>query len=104
MTQEQFDDLMEQNKNIEWFIDEPGTPDRHARFKNVNLPYYQEGGETSYVMEEFKKMTPDQLIRGINTGYDVEGITRITGYMGLTRNFNKGKQQELKDRVKGQEI
>jgi len=38
------------------------------------------------------------LMRDINRGLEVEGITRITGYMAKVSSWNPGKLGELKDR------
>jgi len=47
-----------------------------------------------------EKYTLDQLVNLTSCGHNVTGITRVTGYMSTTDNWNKGKIAELKDRVR----
>ena len=50
--------------------------------------------------EAIKKYNWETLIKQINA-FDVYHVTRVVGYYSKTRNWNKSKIGELKDRGKG---
>jgi len=71
-------------------------------FRNANLEWYkeEESRSTKVSTSKMREMDIERLKFHVNRGLDVECITRITGYFAKTRSFNKGKEQELKDRVR----
>lgn len=97
MNKEELDQFLESNQNIEW----QEAADA-VLFRNANLPWYQEDAHraTRVTIDKLQQLTPDQLLKSINKGLDVECITRITGYFAKTRSFNPGKTAELKERYK----
>jgi hypothetical protein len=70
------------------------------KFRDVSLLKYQ--NDLNYYTEVpydvMLKIDEDQLLKAIQTGLRVDGITRITGYMSKTSQWNPGKKGELKDR------
>ena len=72
-------------------------------FRNENLSYYinDDTRWTGIEHKDIPKITcEDSLLKLINDKYEVECITRITGYMSKVSGWNKGKIAELHDRRK----
>ncbi|MBW1839801.1 MAG: hypothetical protein JRI49_07675 [Deltaproteobacteria bacterium] len=101
MTQSDLNVLLEKNKNIDCRIDGEFT-----YFRNQVLPWYAKDPEncTRVTKEVFEKLTPEELLKEINRGLEVEQITRITGYFTKVSQWNKGKRGELKDRIRVDEL
>lgn len=99
MTQQQFDSLLETNPNIEWMDDEE---QEQMLFRNTLLQWYTNDTNRATVIryDKLHDMEPSELLKHINKGLEVEGITRITGYFTKIGNWNPGKIGELKDRKK----
>ena len=97
MIQSELTTFLEKNKNIYFRVD-----GEFAYFRNQNLPWYAKDPEncTRVTKEVFEKLTPEELLKEINRGLEVEQITRITGYFTKVSQWNKGKRGELKDRVR----
>jgi len=99
MTRTDLDNFLDQNPHIEWKIGED-----HVLFRNTQLAWYK-NDESRATKVTFKKLdeedfTPKDLRREINRGLEVDGITRITGYMTKVSSWNPGKLGELTDRRK----
>jgi len=95
----QFERFVEQNPHIEYAFVEDGID-----FRNPELPWYGNHPENcihvaGWLMMELE---PDGLLKQINKGCEVDGITRITGYFTKTSSWNKGKLGELRDRYKNE--
>jgi len=101
MSIDELDLFLEKNRNIEWSYNEK---ERCFLFRDTNLPWYYNNVDnaTCITMEKLESMTNDDLIIAIKKGLEVEGITRITGYMTKVSNWNPGKRAELKDRNKNE--
>lgn len=98
-----FNEFLEEHRDIEWqTIQEEETGKWLLLLRRPDLPKYAEepAFASQLTQEEFKIMPKDKLYAWIGGQFDVEGITRITGYMGKIRNFNPGKKGELKERVR----
>lgn len=54
--------------------------------------------------DAWKNLTVPQLRAVTPAGQDVDHISRVTGYFSKTSGWNKGKQQELKDRYRGGDV
>jgi len=69
-------------------------------FRVHGLPWYDNNEQNlSYIpKDKTKTVTPDQLWDEITRGFDVEHITRITGYFTKLSGWNPGKLGELKAR------
>lgn len=97
MTESDLNLFLKKNKNIECEIDNEFT-----YFRNNDLPWYANNPDncTRITKNVFEKLTPEGLTYEINRGFDVEHITRITGYFTKISQWNKGKLGELRDRVR----
>jgi hypothetical protein len=99
MTPEQVEIFVEVSPSI--VIDED-LEKKVLKFRDVSLLKYQ--NDLNYYTEVpydvMLKISEDQLMKAIQTGLRVDGITRITGYMSKTSQWNDGKKAELKDRRK----
>ena len=51
--------------------------------------------------QALEEVTPQQLLKNIVGGRNVEHMTRVVGYYSKTHNWNKSKLGELKDRHEG---
>lgn len=99
MTVGELTDFLKKNTHIEWADD---WDNQRLHFRNTRLPWYQKDKTRSTAIEYhlIDGMNDDDLLRAINRGLEVEGITRITGYFSMVSHFNKGKIGELRDRRK----
>ena len=72
------------NDNFEYYQD-----NNFYYFRNKMLPWYANHPEnyTRIDKQVIKKLSLEQLIKEINRGLEVEGITRITGYFSKTTKF-----------------
>ena len=97
MNKTQLDEFLEANKSIEWQKEEGAM-----LFRNTNLPWYMEEQHraTRITDNKLEELDAQGLMYQINRGFDVDNITRITGYFAKTKNFNPGKRQEVDDRYK----
>lgn len=96
MNREELDNFLEANQNISWNIVDVDS----ILFRNEDLPWYQadKTNATRVPRVAIEKLDEHGLLHQINKGFDVECITRITGYFAKTRAFNPGKIAELNDR------
>jgi hypothetical protein len=103
MTKDEFDDFCESHKDIEWQYDEEK---KEFAFRNICLDWYLADKNRATVVTEdkIKDIKPDDLLKAINSGLEVEQMTRITGYFAKVASFNKGKMGELKDRHKDSSV
>ena len=101
MTQSELNVFLEKNKNIDCRMD-----GKFTYCRNQSLPWYAKNPEncTRITKEVFEKLTPEELLKEINRGLEVEQITRITGYFTKVSQWNKGKLGELKDRIRVDEL
>ena len=99
MTESQFEQFVVDNPHIEYSFGDEGMD-----FRNPELPWYGNHPEnwTHVAGWLMLKLDPAGLLKQINRGYEVEGITRITGYFTKTSSWNKGKLGELRDRYKNE--
>ena len=99
MTNEELTDFLEETMYIECADDEENE---RLLFRNTELDWYlnDENRATAIDYKKVREMTLDELLIEINRGLNVEGITRVTGYWGKVKSFNKGKIGELKNRSK----
>ena len=97
MTQSELIIFLEKNKSIDCHID-----DEFAYFRNQDLPWYAKNPEncTRITKKVFETLAPEDLLKEINKGLELEQITRITGYFTKISQWNKGKRGELTDRVR----
>jgi len=99
MTNEELTEFLENTTYIEWFDD---VDKETMLFRNTELDWYINDEKRATVIDyaKVRELTPDELLVEINRGLNVEGITRVTGYWGKVKSFNKGKIGELKNRSK----
>lgn len=99
MTKLELSKFLEKNKHIEWFDQEAKE---QIYFRNTQLSWYRSNPNRATIVKYYKlhKMSFSDLIKEINRGLEVEGITRITGYFTKVASWNPGKRGELKDRQK----
>ncbi len=97
MTQAELLSFLEANQHIDMVDD---IENEQLCFRNNNLQWYQNGKDrhTAIKYEIIDSMAPDGILSAINKGLEVDGITRITGYMTKVSSWNPGKKAELKDR------
>ena len=97
MTISELDGFLEKHQNIEHVLLED---EGKILFRNTDVAWYQndENRATAVNFEKLNEMDTDSLMREINRGLMVDGITRITGYFTRTSSWNPGKRGELKDR------
>ncbi|MCP4714459.1 MAG: hypothetical protein GY868_05020 [Deltaproteobacteria bacterium] len=97
MTTQELDSFMEKNEHIEFAVNEE---DAQVHFRNTRLDWYRNDEKRSTAVKFWKleKMSSEDLVKEINRGLLVEGITRITGYFTKTNSWNPGKLGELKNR------
>jgi len=71
-------------------------------FRNERLPWFRNNPtrQRLFDCDWLFEHTTDELLAAINRGLEVENITRVTGYMTKTSQWNKGKLGELKERAK----
>ena len=97
MTETEFTDLFDRFPHLEMTSGEGG-----AWFRWNGLPFYDNNPELGLWIEgnRIRDLTADELVDEIKRGFEVDQITRITGYMTRVESWNKGKLGELKDRYK----
>ncbi len=97
MTTQDLDSFLEDNQHIEYAVNEEES---QLHFRNTQLDWYRndECRSTAVKLWKLEQMSGEDLLREINRGLMVEGITRITGYFTKTASWNPGKRGELKDR------
>ena len=96
MTFDLLSEFLEVNPHFEWVIDDE---DESIHFRNTNLSWYSKPERaTTIKLWKLEEMDVEDLIREVNRGLEVEGITRITGYFTKLNSWNPGKLGELKDR------
>lgn len=99
MDKRELDDVLERHKNIEWATEDSGEA---LLFRNTDLAWYMEDPcrSTRMTIGAIQALTEEGFLNQINKGFDVEGITRVTGYFAKVRGFNPGKMGEVHDRVR----
>ena len=101
MKENELNDLLKNKGNLEYHQDKD-----HYYFRNNCLPWYANNPEhcTRIKKTILEKLAQEQLLKEINQGLEVEGITRITGYYTKTAKWNKGKLGELRDRTRYEKL
>jgi hypothetical protein len=100
MTAQQVWDFCELNQHFEC---KDCEEEQVLAFRNNRLDYYKNDPErrTGITYADMDKVKDaEHLVKIINKGYEVDCITRITGYFSKKSQWNPGKLAELKDRRK----
>ena len=99
MTASELTEFLKTNQHIECADD---NESEQLCFRNNSLAWYQNNPEGSTAVKywKIKELDPSGLLNEINRGFQVEGITRITGYFTKVSSWNPGKLAELRDRKK----
>ena len=97
MTELEFQDLFTNHPHLEMIADDKG-----AWFRWNGLPFYDNNPDVGFYMsgERIGELSPDELVAEVKKGFELDHITRITGYMTRVESWNKGKVGELRDRYK----
>lgn len=98
-----FNEFLEEHPTVEWqTIEDEKTGKWILLLRRPDLQKYEEEKDfaAQLTQEDFSKMPKEKLYDWIGGRFNVDGITRITGYFAKTRSFNPGKDQERRDRIK----
>jgi hypothetical protein len=103
MTVKELDNELDKNQHIEYIIDDD---EQCFLFRNPRLAWYSKNpnNATKITFDKMRELSVADLIEEINRGFEVEGITRVTGYMSKISGWNPGKLGELADRHKDEVV
>ena len=99
MSFDEWEQFVETNPHYEYIFDDTVGK---LLVRNGALEWYRNDIEraTAIDFDKLPDMSVAELVREVNKGLEVEGITRVTGYMTKVSGWNPGKRAELKDRHK----
>ena len=88
------------NNGIDWAEgDHNGIKGFYLRWIESKEP--EDKPDIHVSLDELKNLSWDQIYKSVINGRDVFHVTRIVGYFSKTKNWNKSKIGELKDRRVG---